>query len=147
MVTMVLAVLVGCCSKRHATSAMEVRRADTLVSLSSLRSGTLDRERVTETVVMRPDSTGTLRVVARDVVRVTDHGTATVSDTVRRETTAKVEARSEAVEMVAEVVEPGKVRVRWTWVVIPWALLSLLVTVCAFYLVKKGQGYGHQEAD
>lgn len=142
MVTMVLAVLFGCCSKRHATSAMEVRRADTLVSLSSLRSGTLDRERVTETVVMRPDSTGTLRVVARDVVRVTDHGTATVSDTVRRETTAKVEARSEAVETVAEAVEPGKVRVPWVWVVLPWVLFSALVAVLAMYLIKKAKDYG-----
>ena len=127
----------GCCSKRHATQAMEVRRADSVTELAARRVTSLDRETVTETLVMRPDSTGTLRVVARDVVRTTDRSTARATDTVVSSVTASSERRQASEDV--STVEPARVRVPWVWVAMPWALLSGLVTLLALYLARKGK--------
>ena len=100
-------------------------------------NGNVDRETVTETLVMRPDSTGTLRVVARDVVRTTDRSTARATDTVVSSVTASSERRQASEDV--STVEPARVRVPWVWVALPWALLSGLVTLLALYLARKGK--------
>lgn len=130
----VILLLCGCCSKRHTVTAVESRHADTVATLEARRVSTLERETVTERLVMRPDSAGRLVVVARDVVRTTDRGTAVQADTAERKASAVTEAVTEAVEEETVKREPSP----WPWLAAVWIGMTLLVTACAFVLVKKG---------
>lgn len=132
--------LCGCCSKRHTATAVEVRRADSVAELESIRAHTFERETVTEVLRMREDSAGNLRVVSRDVVRTTDRGGSTVTDTARTTVQASTEARAESSETVTTTA-PARERTPWWPLALCWTLMVLLVTGCAFLLVKKG-GHG-----
>ena len=133
---MALAILLlcGCCSKRHTVKAVETRHADTVATLEARRVSTLERETVTERLVMRPDSLGRLVVVARDVVRTTDRGTSVTADTAERKTEAVTEAVTDTVEEETVKRESPP----WPWLAIVWVGMTMLVTGCALVLVRKG---------
>ena len=133
---MALAILLlcGCCSKRHTVKAVETRHADTVATMEARRVSTLERETVTERLVMRPDSLGRLVVVARDVVRTTDRGTTVTADTAERKTEAMYESVTDTVEEETVKREPSP----WPWLAAVWVGMTLLVTGCALVLVRKG---------
>lgn len=75
--------LLGCRTKSEVVQAIaSERHTDSVAVVSSVNSSVTTREQSTEavamreqvweTIVMRPDTTGELRVVARDIVRHTD---------------------------------------------------------------------------
>lgn len=135
-VAITILLLCGCYSKRHTAVAVETRHADTVATLASVRAHTFERETVTEVLRMREDSAGNLRVVSRDVVRTTDRGGSTVADTSKAETKASVDVRTGQEE--ATVTHPARERSSWWTLALCWTVMVLLVTGCAFMLVKKG---------
>lgn len=70
---------VGCRSRR--VEVVAVRRADSMAGLRSLKTTAIERETVWQTVTVRPDTTGRLRVVAVDIVRGVGREVETVADT------------------------------------------------------------------
>lgn len=138
--TLAILLLCGCCTKRASVEASSLRHADSVAELSSLRARTIERETVLETVRMVADSSGRLHVVSRDVTRFTDRGTERVEDTTR--TTSAATASSKTTETTGTVEPAKRSRVPWACVLAPWLLLCLLVTACAFLLVKKGKEHG-----
>lgn len=75
----ILLTFVGCRSRR--VEVVAVRRADSVAGLRSLKTTSLERETVWQTVTVRPDTTGRLRVVAVDIVRGVGREVETVADT------------------------------------------------------------------
>ena len=75
----ILLTFVGCRSRR--AEVVAVRRADSVAGLRSLKTSSLERETVWQTVTVRPDTTGRLRVVAVDIVRGVGREVETVADT------------------------------------------------------------------
>ena len=64
-----LVIMTSCRTK--SISIADVRRLDSVASLRSMSASSVERVEVWETVVMRPDSTGSLVAVSRDIVRHT----------------------------------------------------------------------------
>ena len=75
----ILLTFVGCRSRR--VEAVAVRRTDSVAGLRSLKTTAIERETVWQTVTVRPDTTGRLRVVAVDIVRGVGREVETVADT------------------------------------------------------------------
>lgn len=75
----ILLTFVGCRSRR--AEVVSTRRADSVAGLRSLKTTSLERETVWQTVTVRPDTTGRLRVVAVDIVRGVGREVETVADT------------------------------------------------------------------
>lgn len=75
----ILLTFVGCRSRR--AEVVAVRRADSVAGLRSLKTTAIERETVWQTVTVRPDTTGRLRVVAVDIVRGVGREMETVADT------------------------------------------------------------------
>ena len=75
----ILLTFVGCRSRR--AEVVAVRRADSVAGLRSLKTTAIERETVWQTVTVRPDTTGRLRVVAIDIVRGVGREMETVADT------------------------------------------------------------------
>lgn len=69
LILVVFLVVSGCRTKSVAVA--DVRRLDSVASLRSVSASSVERVEVWETVVMRPDSTGSLVAVSRDIVRHT----------------------------------------------------------------------------
>ena len=75
----ILLTFVGCRSRR--AEAVAVRRADSVAGLRSLKTTAIERETVWQTVTVRPDTTGRLRIVAVDIVRGVGREVETLTDT------------------------------------------------------------------
>lgn len=113
--------LLGCCRTKAVTTTIDTarRHADSVAALRSVTASVVTREEVWETVVVRPDTLGNLRVVARDIVRHTGNtsetaiqgdtatfGSETSKDTIHEEKTvqtAQNTARRGAVGFVVGV--------------------------------------------
>ena len=127
--------LSGCRSKSSFVAVAE-RSLDSLASLRSMSAKALERVEVWETVTMRPDSSGALVVVARDIVRHETRQTETESkaDTaVSSVSEQRLESETEETAAGTAAAERrGTGRVAFMWGL--WASLAVLLAV---YMSKK----------
>lgn len=132
--TLILALLALASCRTHAKAVSADRHADSVAQLRSLSSRLLERETVVETLVMRPDTAGVLRVVERGVRRTAVRETESTSDT----SSVAVASSSVAVETVRESATPGTDRPSRPWAVglSLWVSLSILAATLAAYLLK-----------
>lgn len=121
--------MMASCRSSHNVTEVATRHLDMAATLESVQGRRLDTEKVVETLVMKPDTCGNLKVVHRSVVRTVEH----VRDTA---TAAKEEKVSEA-EVSKSESQEVTVKPDRSWIV-P-AVLSLylvLVIVLILYIVK-----------
>ena len=99
----ILLTFVGCRSRR--AEAVAVRRADSVAGLRSLKTTAIERETVWQTVTVRPDTTGRLRIVAVDIVRGVGREMETVADT--SSSFAFIDSREDTKETVTATAAPA----------------------------------------
>jgi hypothetical protein len=99
----ILLTFVGCRSRR--AESVAIRRADSVAGLWSIKTTAIERETVWQTVTVRPDTTGRLRVVAVDIVRGVGREVETVADT--SSSFAFVDSLEETKETVTATAAPG----------------------------------------
>lgn len=99
IIAILISSMFGCRAKAVTvdSSFMVARHADSTASLVSVKAYNLERIKEETTIVMRPDSTGTLRVVAKDTYVVVERA----SEGSTEKDTAKVE--SVAVDTAKEI--------------------------------------------
>lgn len=113
--------MMASCRSSHNMTEAATRHLDMAATLESVQGRRLDSEKVVETIVMKPDTCGNLKVVHRAVVRTVEH----VRDTA---TAAKEEKASEAEVSESESQEVTvKAKPERTWIV-P-AVLSLYIAI------------------
>lgn len=100
----ILLTFVGCRSRR--AEVVAVRRADSVAGLRSLKTSSLERETVWQTVTVRPDTTGRLRVVAVDIVRGVGREVETVADT--SSSFAFIDSREDTKETTTATATPSE---------------------------------------
>lgn len=128
--------VVGCRVRKTETTDTHTRSLDSIASLRSIATSTLEREVVWETVVMRQDSTGNLVIVAKDIKKRTERAAENVQkcDTARFDTQI-VESIHHSEEKAAEVAKPRKTAATG-FVMGFWLSFALFVAVLAFSLYK-----------
>lgn len=100
----ILLTFVGCRSRR--AEVVATRRADSVAGLQSLKTTALERETVWQTVTVRPDTTGRLRVVAVDIVRGVGREVETVADT--SSSFAFIDSREDTKETTTATATPAE---------------------------------------
>lgn len=128
--------LPGCRTNRKASSlTVTERHTDSVAALRSIRASLIERETVTETIVIRPDTiTGELRVVARDITKTTERATETAKtgDTARfvskgERTNIRDEKTSETQGNAATAGNIGQL-------ILVWLSFAFLAALLALYL-------------
>lgn len=100
----ILLTFVGCRSRR--AEVVAIRRADSVAGFRSLKTTSLERETVWQTVTVRPDTTGRLRVVAVDIVRGVGREVETVADT--SSSFAFIDSREDTKETTTATAAPAE---------------------------------------
>ena len=132
--------LLGCRSHSQTIQTDTVRHADSVATLTSVSSSTLDRVEVWETIVMERDSLGVLAPVRHDIVRHTEKATQSEN----RDDTATFEASNEETYQHNEktvTAAPNEARRTFNWFVAGiWLGFASLAAMLVAYLIKKGKG-------
>ena len=123
--------MMASCRSSHNVTEAATRHLDMAATLESVQGRRLDTEKVVETLVMKPDTCGNLKVVHRSVVRTVEHvrDTATAS---REEKVSEAEVSKSESQEVTVKAKPDR-----SWIV-P-AVLSLyvaIVIVLILYIAK-----------
>ena len=133
MCFVVFLLLVSCRSKRETVAV--VRTADTVATLNASTLKQIERETVWETITVRPDTNGVLKVVARDIVRYTDKAVEKVVDTARRVVSS---VSTEDVKKTETITAKPVERKTSPWaIIVPWGLFSALAMALAYYTAKQ----------
>lgn len=127
--------LPGCRTNRKASSlTVTERHTDSVAALRSIRASLIERETVTETIVIRPDTiTGELRVVARDITKTTERATETAKtgDTARFVSKGGTDIRDEKTsETQGNAATAGDI---WQLAIV-WLSFAFLAALLALYL-------------
>lgn len=135
--TILLAVCLSGCRSKSSFVTVAERSLDSLVSLRSMSAKALERVEVWETVTMRPDSSGALVVVARDIVRHETRQTETESkaDTAVS-SVSEQRLESETEETVAGTAAAER-RGTWRFVAFMWCFWASLAVLLAVYMSRK----------
>lgn len=94
--------MLASCRSTHNVTEAATRRLDMTDRLESVKGRQLDRVLTTETIVMRPDSTGRLAVAHRTVVRTTESVRDTSSAVRHEKAEAVEESKSESKEVTVK---------------------------------------------
>lgn len=133
--TILLAVCLSGCRSKSSFVAVAERGLDSLASLRSMSAKALERVEVWETVTMRPDSSGALVVVARDIVRHETRQTETES----KADTAVLSVSEQRLESETEETSAGAAAERGgsgRFIAFVWGLWASLAVLLAVYLSK-----------
>ena len=133
----ILLTLTAC--RTHATTMSEERHADTVGSLRSVATSTIDREMVWERVIMRPDSTGKLKVAERDIVRHTGKEIRAADSVASKQVSSTNTTDMESKETTADTAKDDSPNSRvenFFSIGFVWILLIGLVCVLGKYLLK-----------
>lgn len=142
----ILLTLTACRTQVDTTrrDTLSVSAADTISTVNARSISTIDREMVWEFVRERPDSTGAMRVVERNVTRHTDKGVSVTADTTHAKTTATSEATTHE-ENESKIVTGGNGTgdgggggvTNFFAIGCVWIILIALVLVLAKYIIKQ----------
>ena len=128
--------LASCCARKAEAVSSSSRHADTVATLRSLSARTIDRRTTTETIVMRPDSTGRMVPVSHVIVMHTDKTEDVTADTSDYRAEAETVTETAKVETAAPSAREGTV-LKWAVGVTLWLLLAVLIALEAVYLYKR----------
>lgn len=135
--TILLAFCLSGCRSKSSFAAVAERSLDSLASLRSMSAKALERVDVWETVTMRPDSSGALVVVARDIVRHETRQTETES----KADTAVSSVSEQRLESETEETSAGTAaaerRGTGRFVAFMWGLWASLAVLLAVYMSRK----------
>lgn len=128
--------LASCCARKAEAVSSSSRHADTVATLRSLSARTIDRRTTTETIVMRPDSTGRMVPVSHVIVRHTDKTEDVTADTSDYRAEAEIGTETAKAETATPSAREGT-GLKWAVGVTLWLLLAVLIALEAVYLYKR----------